>query len=75
MSELKVKTMTDVGYQNAKFTIFIQNELSTILVTDMGVVAEIAIDCTLGVLIIALVCYMYIRGRNSSRAAYHSANS
>lgn len=78
-SELKVKTMTDVGYQNAKFTIFIQNELSTIhsdsLVTDMGVVAGIAIGCTLGVLIIALVCYMYIRGRNSSRAAYHSAKS
>nr|XP_022333916.1 uncharacterized protein LOC111130923 [Crassostrea virginica] len=79
-TELTIKTMVVEGYQNANFTITVQNAISEIhtenFVTDSGRIVGIAVGGTVGVIVIGLVCFIYIRGKNSRNDyAYHSSNS
>ncbi|XP_078309491.1 uncharacterized protein LOC111130923 [Crassostrea virginica] len=88
-TELTIKTMIVEGYQNANFTITVQNTISEIrkmpktffmftstVVTESGRIVGIAVGGTVGVIVIGLVCFIYIRGKNSRNDyAYHSSNS
>ena len=46
------------------------------VVTESGRIVGIAVGGTVGVIVIGLVCFIYIRGKNSRNDyAYHSSNS
>lgn len=64
-------------HENKLFSILICFLMFTLtVVTDSGRIVGIAVGGTVGVIVIGLVCFIYIRGKNSRNDyAYHSSNS